>query len=249
MLAYRFRIPAPSPLCPRFAVARIFFALALFSLVLLLANMAIGFSIGDLNTSAHRYIEAQQRVRSLERRKASADDVQSARTELQAASQAFQPVRQRYSLHSLCGIAAALVTVLVNSVAVTYFVGTSKWCREVVEAYRLDPQLAQASQRLKRRTFPWAVAGMLTMIVLVALGAASDPVANFENGGQWVTIHMMCALLGTGLIAYSFLVQVGNIGANYDVIERILQLVAQHRTDTAPPPAAVGPSGEDQITE
>lgn len=208
-------------------MARIFFALALFAVALLLTNIAIGFSIGDLNAAAHRYVEAQQQVNKLKRTRGDADALRTAETRLAEASRAFQPVRSRYGLHSLCGIAAALVTVLVNSVSVTYFVGTSKWCREVVDTYQLDPELALSSQRLKRRTFPWSVLSMVTMIVLVALGAASDPGANYMGAANWVTIHMTVAVLGTGLVAFSFLVQVGNIGANYEVIEKILALVKQ----------------------
>ena len=36
--------------------------------------------------------------------------------------------------------------VLVESVVVTYFIGTSRWCKEVVETYRLDPAAVQDEQ-------------------------------------------------------------------------------------------------------
>src|SRR5688572_12328140 len=60
--------------------------------------------------------------------------------------------------HFLTGLAAALSVVFVESVVVTYFIGTSRWCKEVVETYRLDAVAVHASNRLKRRTFPWALA-------------------------------------------------------------------------------------------
>ncbi len=59
------------------------------------------------------------------------------------------------SVHRLLGVAAALVVVLVNSIVVTYFIGTSRWCKEVVETYGLDAQFIRRSVALKRRTFPW----------------------------------------------------------------------------------------------
>ena len=43
------------------------------------------------------------------------------------------------TVHRLTGIAAALAVVLVESVIVTYFIGTSRWCKEVIETYSLDP--------------------------------------------------------------------------------------------------------------
>ena len=59
------------------------------------------------------------------------------------------------------GLGSALVVVFVNSIVVTYFIGTSRWCKEVVETYSLDRGLLRRSVILKRRTFPWAVMAML----------------------------------------------------------------------------------------
>ena len=44
----------------------------------------------------------------------------------------------RMTLHMLLGAAAALMTVLVNSITITYFIGTSRWCKEVCETYQLE---------------------------------------------------------------------------------------------------------------
>ena len=52
------------------------------------------------------------------------------------------------TVHRLSGVLAALVVVLVNSMAVTYFVGTSRWVREVAETYGLSPVQADAILRL-----------------------------------------------------------------------------------------------------
>ncbi|MEX0611406.1 MAG: hypothetical protein WD229_04735, partial [Pirellulales bacterium] len=49
------------------------------------------------------------------------------------------------TVHRLTGIAAALGVVFVESVIVTYFIGTSRWCREVVETYGLDRTAVEAS--------------------------------------------------------------------------------------------------------
>jgi drug/metabolite transporter (DMT)-like permease len=147
-----------------------------------------------------------------------------------------QRLRGALSLHMLMGVAAALLAVLVNSIAVTYFIGTSRWCREVVEAYRLDPQLEQASQHIKRATFPWALGGMLTVIALVALGALADPSvftdpANPARHLTWRTWHFVLACLGTAFIGYAFVRQAQGVGENYRVIERILAEVHRIRAE------------------
>lgn len=194
-------------------------------------NLLIGLSIGDLNQLSHDLVNARREVNELKRQGRGGDALRQAEARATEAAELHRPAKQRYGLHSLCGIAASLVTVLVNSITVTYFVGTSRWCREVVETYHLDPELVRRSQQLKRQTFPWALGGMLTVLAIVSFGAASDPGANFEGGAQWVTPHMVTAILGTGLITWSFLVQVGKIGANYEIIETILAEVRQIRAD------------------
>jgi hypothetical protein len=50
-------------------------------------------------------------------------------------------LKRRAAVHILLGVLAALVTVLVNSISVTYFIGTSRWCKEVADVYHLDPEL------------------------------------------------------------------------------------------------------------
>ena len=61
---------------------------------------------------------------------------------------------QAATVHRLMGVATAMVVVLVNSIAVTYFIGTGRWCKEVVETYRLDSDLVRRSSAFKRGPFP-----------------------------------------------------------------------------------------------
>ena len=41
----------------------------------------------------------------------------------------LEPLQRRATWHRLFGILAALVALLVNSISVTYFIGTSRWCQ------------------------------------------------------------------------------------------------------------------------
>ena len=75
------------------------------------------------------------------------------------------------TVHRLAGVAAGLAVVLVNSIVVTYFIGTSRWVKEVTETYRLDSQFIARSNALKRRTFPWAMLSMLAIVGVIAWAA------------------------------------------------------------------------------
>jgi hypothetical protein len=140
-------------------------------------------------------------------------------------------MRQWATVHRLAGVATSLVVVLVNSIVVTYFIGTSRWCKEVSETYHLDPQFIQRSTGLKRRTFPWAVVGMLTMVGVVALGGAADPATLRQGTEQWVVPHLVGAFVGMAIIGWAFLVQWQNIHDNHVVIAEVLREVRRIRSE------------------
>lgn len=150
--------------------------------------------------------------------------------------------------HMMTGVAAALFVVLVESIAVTYFVGTSRWCKEVTETYRLPPGDLSESTRLKRRTFPWCVLGMLTVVGVSALGAASDPGTGRADTAWWTDIHLAAAFGGLMVVAWTYYRAWLNIADNQRVIERIVAQVRQIREErgldsapkTEPIPASAG---------
>jgi hypothetical protein len=134
--------------------------------------------------------------------------------------------------HRLTGLAAALMVVLVESIVVTYFIGTSRWCREVVETYHLDRASVLASNRLKRRTFPWALIGMLAVVGIIALGGAADPGATLGlNSQAWASWHLWGAILGIALVAWTYLVSWNNIMANHTVVKGIMAEVSRYREE------------------
>ena len=139
--------------------------------------------------------------------------------------------RLHFRVHFLTGLGAALAVVFVNSIVVTYFIGTSRWCKEVAVTYELDPSIIARSNTLKRRTFPWALANMLVIIVVIALGAAADPGALLDNPKLWATVHLYAALVGTAFLGWSYYVQWGNIEANHRLIAEIMASVRQIRQE------------------
>ena len=134
-------------------------------------------------------------------------------------------------VHMLTGTAAALAVVFVHSIVVTYFVGTSRWCKEVTETYRLDPGPLRRSTLLKRRTFPWCVIGMLAVVAVGALGAASDPGTGRPNTADMANVHLIAALGGLAFISWTYFQAWLNIAENQLVIQEIVGMVARIRQE------------------
>lgn len=144
-------------------------------------------------------------------------------------------VAQRWgTVHRLSGVAAALAAMFVNGIVATYFVGTSRWCREVSETYGLDMQFVRRSNLLKRRTFPVTVMSMLAIVGIVALGGAADPGATRQleplPGLTWAQLHLFGAMLGIAFVAFVFFLQWNNIQANRQVIDDVMAEVRAIRT-------------------
>jgi len=218
-------------------LSRIFSVLALLAVLLLAANLLVGLWAGDFNAAARvkraaqlRLTELQSQLR-LQRQKSSAE-YEQARRDLAAAEERFEIPRQRMTIHMLLGTGGTLVAILVNCITITYFIGTSRWCKEVSDTYRLPADLAQRSTRLKRSTFPWAVMSVLALILVVGLGAAADPSgANHARAERFVLPHYAGAMITLVLVAASFWIQITRIAANYGVIEEIVAQVKRIREE------------------
>jgi len=133
------------------------------------------------------------------------------------------------TVHRLSGVLAALMVVLVNSLAVTYFIGTGRWVREVVEAYGLDAALVERSRRLKRGGFPLALAGMLAVVAIVALGGAADPASGRKGTRDWVTPHLVGGIGLAAAIAWCFQAQVPRIRRQQELIAEVMDEVRRER--------------------
>lgn len=133
------------------------------------------------------------------------------------------------TVHRLTGVLTALVVVLVNSLTVTYFIGTGRWVREVVEAYGLDAGLVERGRRLKRGAFPFALAGMLGVVAIVALGGAADPASGRPGTRGWVTPHLLGGIGIGGLIAWCFQAQVPRIRRQQALIDDVMNEVRAER--------------------
>jgi hypothetical protein len=136
------------------------------------------------------------------------------------------------TVHRLSGMFAALVVLLVNSMSVTYFIGTGRWCREVAEAYGLSADLVDRSRQLKRKAFPFAVIGMLAVVFIVALGGAADPGGGLAGPGgsrDWVMWHLVGGIGLACLIAWCFQAQVPQIQRQHELIDDVMAEVRRER--------------------
>lgn len=147
------------------------------------------------------------------------------------------------TVHRLSGVLTALVVVLVNSITVTYFIGTGRWCKEVVEAYGLDRAFTARSTALKRSAFPFALLGMLAVVAIVALGGAADPATGRAGTRDWVTAHLVGGIGLAAAIAWCFRAQLGAIARQHRLIDEVMAAVRCERAarglDVEPVPQQV----------
>jgi len=146
-------------------------------------------------------------------------------------NQPDQDVLHTRGIHMLTGVSAAIAVVFVLSIAITYFVGTSRWCKEVTETYLLDAAPLVQSTKLKRKTFPLCVVGMLTVVVVGALGAASDPGTGRPDTASMTNIHLAGAFLGLTLVCFIYYRVWLNIAENQLAIQKIVAAVRDIRVE------------------
>lgn len=211
-------------------MSRIFTTLSILALVLLCGNLAVGLSIGDYNRVAREWVTARYEL-AKQLKSGDQQATATAKQRLQRSWDQLGPVERRKRWHVWSGIGATLIILLVNSITVTYFIGTSRWCREVADAYGAADDLAAQCARLKRSNFPWALSSILALLVIIGFGAASDLTANFTSAERWVIPHALAAFIGTTWISWSFRTQGRKLAENQHIINGVLQLVREIQSD------------------
>jgi hypothetical protein len=196
-------------------------SLSLLPVLLIFTTMGFGWWIGDYNGVFSRVTRGAQSVSAQ-----SADDNEE---QLLLQLALLKEPQRRFTTHFQLGLASALATVLINSLSVTYLIGTSRWVKEVCEAYELDGKFIAQSAELKRSTFPWSVAGVFAILAIVAFGAASDPGTLGESTAKWVTPHMIAAMVGSSVIVFAICFQAMNLHRNAQIIEEVVGEVQRER--------------------
>ncbi len=182
--------------------------------------MCGGWWIGDYNAAYQKTVDS---------RSAATAGSNGDNAPFLAALTGIEEPQRRFRIHFQLGLATALTTVLINSLSVTYLIGTSRWVKEVSEAYELNPRFFRHSTQLKRHTFPWSLAGVAAIITVVALGAASDPGTLRETTANWVLPQSLGAMIGSSLIVWALMVQAYNLHRNSQVIDQVVEEVRRER--------------------
>lgn len=218
-------------------MSRIVILLVLFALVMLVATMTVGLSLGDLQATVRDYRHVSAKIADAERRYT---DATARLPELRAERDELDAALAWAEWHRLLGIATAIVVILVNSIVVTYFIGTGRWCREVSETYRLDPCFVDESGSLKWRAISWSFVCTAAVVTTVALGGSADPAATgrLDRGPVWAEAHFIAALVAVAVVAYCFYVQWIKVGENAEIIAGIMAAVRRKQAERNAAPVA-----------
>ena len=193
-------------------------SLSLLPILLVFSTMGVGWWIGDYNG-----VYSKIAARAADRTQSEFD--QQVKDDLAMLS---EPQR-RFTYHFQLGLASSLAVVLINSLSVTYLIGTSRWVKEVCDAYELEDRFVAESTKIKRMTFPWSIMGVFSILAIVALGAAADPGTLRATTAKWVTPHMLTAMIGSSIIIIAIVVQAMNLQRNAQLIEEVVDEVKQER--------------------
>jgi hypothetical protein len=121
-----------------------------------------------------------------------------------------------YLTHFMLGLLAAVCTLLVHCLSMTYFLGTGRWVKEVCDAYGLpDGQWPRVTRDMKRQNTP---SGLLAMGVTIAAAAAGEGVQH-AVWPWW--IHLTLAVLTLIVNGFAFVVEHRNICMNVRVMQEV----------------------------
>ena len=219
------------------SVLKIFYSLTLIALMLLVANAGWVFYEAHDHAEATKLFERLQELRSRSQilrqglLQSKTEAVTVLESEKAVCVRQLTAILRRSSIHFLYIVVTSLVCTLVSSVTITYFIGTSRWAREVVEAYELETELAIRSLRFKRCSFLWALLGICTVLVMATVAGAANSAVRLVAAADWQLHYQVVAALGLAVIAFSFHRQARYLSANYQLIQDIVMEVKKIRVE------------------
>jgi hypothetical protein len=128
--------------------------------------------------------------------------------------------------HFVVNALAWSCTLAVHCLIFIYFLGTGRWVKEVGIAYALpDAPLPKLTRELKRRTFPPALAAMLTTIAAVVVGAGMQ-----MRGWHW-GVYLAFAVAALAVNVWAHRVELRNVTINAGVIDDVMREVDRIRAE------------------
>lgn len=193
-------------------------SLSIFPALLVFITMGVGWWIGDYNGVFAEVVQSAAANRQADTNERVLADLEK-----------LKEPQRKFTIHFQLGLASSLAVVLINSLSVTYLIGTSRWVKEVCEAYGLDEKYVVSSTKLKRSTFPWSIMGVLSILAIIAFGAAADPGTLRQTTASWVTPHLIAAMVGSTVILIAIFVQATNLHENSEIIHQVVADVRKER--------------------
>lgn len=126
-----------------------------------------------------------------------------------------------FAFHLPAALASLVFALLVHSMAFTYFLGTSRWVKEVVQAYQLSGALYQQAAQLKRGTVRFVMPCAALAIATAVTGAAAD--LSMLPG----PVHLITAGAFIGLNVWGHVAEYDLIKANCTLLESVMDQVRQ----------------------
>lgn len=135
-----------------------------------------------------------------------------------------------FNIHFLCGLFAAVTTLLVHCMIFTYFLGTGRWVKEVTLAYDLpDEPLHKTTRELKRKTFPPALFAMLSVMAVSAAGGG-----RMLQGWPY-QFHLYGAILALAINAWAYWVEIRSLRKNDEILAGVYREVDRVRAERGLP--------------
>lgn len=204
------------------------------SVALLAANLVLALVMGDFGEKSRRYSAQRLRLEELKSSdETTAADLEEQAVQLETQGKELADHRNRFWPHIWLGIIGSLVSLLVNSISITYFIGTSRWTREVADAYSMGAEFVDRGAKLKRVALAWALAGITITLVVAAFGAAADPFSSSRDPSAWVVWHWSLAMGGLVVIAASFYFQFSTLDNNHKLIDAVMDKANEIRASRA----------------
>ena len=135
-----------------------------------------------------------------------------------------------YPWHFYLGLFAALGTILLHCIVLTYFLGTGRMVKEICLGYDLpDQHWPRITRDLKRRNTPGALLAMGVTTACAASGMA-------QQTNQWPGwVHLALALATLAVNAAVFVREYHNICANGAVLDGVMADVDRVRAERGLP--------------
>jgi hypothetical protein len=135
-----------------------------------------------------------------------------------------------YLTHFVIGLFSAVAVLLIHCLAITYFLGTGRWVKEVCLAYGLpDERWPRQTRDIKRGNTPYAILAML-----VTIGTAAAGQGRFLlDWPAW--LHALGAAATLLLNAVVWVVEYRNMKRNIRILDEVYAAVDRLRAEQGLP--------------